>query len=148
MRPSFPRFAIFAALLTAAPALGEAQAPPPEVESLAEATCKAEEFCEATEVQMFPDGGAAFLWLVGGCGVQNCPTLILVQDGGNWRVTDPALSTPPGSAAWLEKGDLVFEGPTGFTTSGKPRCLLFWHWTGTELQQTDAYLTSETCAVD
>ncbi|MCW1919429.1 hypothetical protein NX862_11755 [Rhodobacter sp. KR11] len=70
------------------------------------------------------------------------------QDGGPWRVEDPGLSTPPGSVLLLEKGDLIFDGPTGFAKSGKPLCPLIWHWTGTELQATDAYLTSGDCAVE
>jgi len=118
---------------------------------------------------MFPDGGAAFLWRLGGCGMRGYLTLILVQDGvqdanpdsnpganqdgGPWRVEDPGLSTPPGSTFGLEKGDPIFDAPTGFTKQAKPVCRLIWHWKGTELRSTDAhlkdaYVKSKACAVD
>lgn len=130
-------------LLFSGPALAEV---PPEVQALAEATCKADGLCEAVEVQMVPGGRGAFLWLEGSldCGALGCPTWVLTAEGGRWTARDSLLVTEPLSVRWLEGGDLVFDGPTG-AKAGKPICPLIWRWTGEGVEATEAWEQLDDC---
>ena len=129
MRPT-----LIAALLVASPCLAK-ETIPPEVQALAEATCRAEEFCEMTSVQMFPGGEAAFLWLesLETCGARGCQTLVLRKTSGTWAVEDPELVTQPGSVLWLGASDLAFDGTEGVSPLCAERQLPIWHWTGAAL---------------